>query len=153
MIELDLQNALQSAPAGLPDEAQLQRWVEAVLEACGPERETSQLTIRLVEEAEIQELNRTYRHKDKPTNVLSFPFEAPPGVEIPLLGDIIICASVVAQEATEQGKPLEAHWAHMVIHGTLHLLGYDHLEDEEAEQMEGLEIALLGGLGYADPYQ
>jgi probable rRNA maturation factor len=117
------------------------------------DRDEAQLTIRITDEAEIQELNRTYRHKDKPTNVLSFPFEAPPGVEIPLLGDIIICAAVVAREAGEQGKPLQAHWAHMVIHGTLHLLGYDHIDETEAEQMEGLEITLLAGLGYANPYQ
>ena len=102
---------------------------------------------------EVHELNREWRGKDKPTNVLSFPFEAPPGVDIPLLGDIIICAAVVEHEASEQGKALEAHWAHMVIHGTLHLLGYDHIEEGEAEEMEGLEIRLLAGLGYANPYE
>ena len=152
MIELDLQNALESDPPGLPGEADFQRWVAVVLQQCDPERDEAQLTIRITDEAEIQELNRTYRHQDKPTNVLSFPFEAPPGIDIPLLGDIVICAAVVAAEATEQGKPLEAHWAHMVIHGTLHLLGHDHIEDDEAEAMEGLEIALLAGLGYANPY-
>ena len=152
MIELDLQNALIQQPPGLPAEVEFQRWVEAALNESGTERGETQLTIRLVDEAEITELNATYRNKDKPTNVLSFPFEAPPGVDIPLLGDIIICAAVVVREADEQGKPLQAHWAHMVIHGTLHLLGYDHIDDDEAEQMEGLEIALLGGLGYANPY-
>jgi probable rRNA maturation factor len=152
MVELDLQNALEVDPEGLPTEIDFQRWVEAALQACEPEREEAQLTIRLVEEEEITDLNRTYRHKDKPTNVLSFPYEAMPGVDIPLLGDIVICATVVAHEAAEQGKPLTAHWAHMVIHGTLHLLGYDHLEEDEAEQMEGLEITLLGALGYANPY-
>ncbi len=153
MIDLDLQNALQSVPKGLPGEADFQRWVEAVLSKVEPGRDEAQLTIRITDEAEVQELNRTYRHKDKPTNVLSFPFEAPPGVELPLLGDIIICAAVVAREAVEQDKPLEAHWAHMVIHGTLHLLGYDHIDEAEAERMEGLEITLLAGLGYANPYQ
>lgn len=152
MIELDLQNALQTQPPGLPSEADFQRWVEAVLNQCAGERDEAQLTIRLVEETEITELNATYRNKDKPTNVLSFPFEAPPGVDIPLLGDIIICAAVVASEAAEQEKPLQAHWAHMVIHGTLHLLGHDHIEDAEAELMEELEITLLSGLGYANPY-
>lgn len=152
MIELDLQNALQTQPPGLPSEADFQRWVKAVLSQCAGERDEAQLTIRLVDEAEITELNATYRNKDKPTNVLSFPFEAPPGVDIPLLGDIIICAAVVAIEAAEQEKPLEAHWAHMVIHGVLHLLGHDHIDDAEAEQMEGLEITLLSGLGYANPY-
>ncbi len=153
MIELDLQNALAQQPPGLPAELEFQRWVEAALNQCAADRDEAQLTIRLVDEAEITELNATYRNKDKPTNVLSFPFEAPPGVDIPLLGDIIICAAVVAREADEQNKQLKAHWAHMVIHGTLHLLGYDHIDDDEAEVMEGLEIALLGDLGYADPYQ
>lgn len=152
MIELDLQNALESDPDGLPAEADFQHWVEVALRECAAERDETQLTIRLVDEAEIAELNATYRHKNKPTNVLSFPYEAMPGVDIPLLGDIVICAAVVAQEAAEQEKPLQAHWAHMVIHGTLHLLGYDHIEEDEAERMEGLEIALLGGLGYANPY-
>ncbi len=153
IVELDLQNALESDPEGLPGETDFQQWVEAAISRVDPGRDEAQLTIRITDEAEIQELNRTYRHQDKPTNVLSFPFEQPPGVEIPLLGDIIICAAVVAREADEQGKPLEAHWAHMVIHGTLHLLGYDHIEEAEAEEMEGLEIALLTALGYANPYQ
>jgi probable rRNA maturation factor len=152
MIDLDLQNALESDPDGLPTEADFQCWVEAALNECAAESDEAQLTIRLVEEGEITELNATYRHKNKPTNVLSFPYEAMPGVDIPLLGDIVICAAVVAQEAAEQEKPLQAHWAHMVIHGTLHLLGYDHIAENEAERMEGLEIALLGGLGYANPY-
>ena len=151
MIDLDLQIAVEAS--GLPSEADLQQWVERVLNEVEPGREEAQLTIRITDEAEIQELNRTYRHKDKPTNVLSFPFEQPPGLEIPLLGDIIVCSAVVEREAAEQGKPLQAHWAHMVIHGTLHLLGFDHIEDAEAEEMEGLEIALLAGLGYANPYQ
>ena len=151
MIELDLQIAVEAPD--LPAEADFRQWVEATINKVEPEREEAQLTIRITDEAEIQALNRTYRHKDKPTNVLSFPFEAPPGVELPLLGDIIVCAGVVASEANEQGKPQTAHWAHMVIHGTLHLLGYDHIIDAEAEAMEGLEIALLAGLGYANPYQ
>jgi len=152
-IELDLQNALVSSESealGVPTEAQFEQWLTKVL---GGRRDEAELTIRITDEAEMRELNATYRGKDKPTNVLSFPFEAPPGVELPLLGDIIICAQVVAAEAAEQGKPLEAHWAHMVIHGTLHLLGYDHIEDAEAEEMEGLEIELLAGLGYANPYE
>ena len=105
-----------------------------------------------VDEAESHELNLTYRGKDKPTNVLSFPFEAPPGIEMPLLGDLIICRQVVEQEAKEQQKPLEAHWAHMVVHGSLHLLGYDHIEDNEAEEMESLETEIMLALGYEDPY-
>ncbi|HEY9149060.1 MAG TPA: rRNA maturation RNase YbeY [Gammaproteobacteria bacterium] len=148
MIDLDLQVAVD-APE-LPDETAIRRWVEAALAG---RRDEAQLTVRITDEAEISELNRSYRGKDKPTNVLSFPFEAPPGVELPLLGDIIVCAAVVAREALEQGKPPEAHWAHMVIHGTLHLLGYDHIEEAEAAEMEGLEIKLLAGLGYANPYE
>ena len=146
MIDLDLQIAVEAPD--LPSEDDILRWVTA---AIGEAMDEAQLTVRVTDEAEIRELNATYRGKDYATNVLSFPFEAPPGVDIPLLGDIIICAAVVAREAAEQEKPLEAHWAHMVIHGTLHLLGYDHIE--EAEVMEGLEISLLAGLGYANPYE
>jgi probable rRNA maturation factor len=148
MIDLDLQVATDTGD--IPDEAAIRGWVEAVLSG---RREEAQLTVRITDAAEITELNRTYRGKDKPTNVLSFPFEAPPGVALPLLGDIVICAAVVADEALQQGKPLEAHWAHMVVHGVLHLLGYDHIEEAEAQVMEGLEIELLAGLGYANPYE
>lgn len=133
----------------LPAESDFQRWLEVAVTPFQPE---SEVTIRLVDEAESNELNLTYRGKDKPTNVLSFPFEAPPGIELPLLGDLIICRQVVEQEAAEQGKTVEAHWAHMVVHGTLHLLGYDHIEDEEAEEMEALETEIMLALGYPDPY-
>jgi len=133
----------------LPAESDFQRWLEAAVTPFQPE---SEVTIRLVDEAESNVLNLTYRGKDKPTNVLSFPFEAPPGIELPLLGDLIICRQVVEQEAAEQGKTVEAHWAHMVVHGTLHLLGYDHIEDEEAEEMEALETEIMLALGYPDPY-
>ena len=112
----------------------------------------AEVTVRIVDEAESNELNLTYRGKDKPTNVLSFPFEAPPGLELPLLGDLVICRQVVEREAEEQGKPLMAHWAHMVVHGSLHLLGYDHIDDEEAEEMEQLERDIMQELGFADPY-
>lgn len=145
---LDLQLACEHT-TGLPEEAQFQRWLEAAVMPFQPE---SEVTIRLVDEAESHELNLTYRGKDKPTNVLSFPFEAPPGIELPLLGDLIICRQVVEQEAAEQGKTVDAHWAHMVVHGTLHLLGYDHIEDEEAEEMEGIETEIMLALGYPDPY-
>lgn len=105
-----------------------------------------------MDEAESRDLNNTYRGKDKPTNVLSFPFEAPPEVELPLLGDLIICRQVVEREAAEQEKTVEEHWAHMVVHGSLHLLGYDHIEDSEAEEMEALETEIMQSMGYADPY-
>lgn len=147
-VMLDLQIACED-PAGLPDEAQFQTWLDAVIPQF---QEESEVTIRIVDDAESHELNLTYRGKDKSTNVLSFPFEAPPGIELPLLGDLIICRQVVEREAREQDKPLHAHWAHMVIHGSLHLLGYDHIEDDEAEEMEGIETEIMLALGFADPY-
>ncbi|OSN06151.1 rRNA maturation RNase YbeY [Lonsdalea britannica] len=145
---LDLQIACENID-GLPSEAHFQRWLDAVLPQFQAE---SEVTIRIVDEAESHELNHTYRGKDKPTNVLSFPFEAPPEVELPLLGDLIICRQVVEQEAAEQEKTQEEHWAHMVVHGCLHLLGYDHIEDSEAEEMESLETEIMQGMGFADPY-
>lgn len=145
---LDLQIACDE-PTDIPDEQQVQRWLDAVIPQFQAQAE---VTVRLVDDAESHDLNLTYRGKDKPTNVLSFPFEAPPGIELPLLGDLVICRQVVLQEAREQSKPLEAHWAHMVIHGSLHLLGYDHIEDDEAEEMEGIETEIMLALGYADPY-
>lgn len=147
MIELDLQIA--SAAPGLPAEDDFRRWTEAALSG---RRDEAELTIRVVDTEESAELNGTYRHKQGPTNVLSFPFEAPPGVELQLLGDIVICAPVVAREADEQGKTAAAHWAHMTVHGCLHLLGYDHIDPDGAEIMESLERDVLSALGYADPY-
>ncbi|KDM91201.1 rRNA maturation RNase YbeY [Photobacterium galatheae] len=147
-IYLDLQFAT-AEEGGMPTEADFQRWLEA---AVTPFQADAEVTVRLVDEAESQTLNRDYRGKDKPTNVLSFPFEAPPGVELELLGDLIICRQVVEKEAEEQNKPLLAHWAHMVVHGSLHLLGYDHIEDDEAEEMEALETEIMQGLGFANPY-
>lgn len=147
-IELDVQVA--SEAADLPEEPDLRRWFELALRA---RQGDSELTIRLVDEDEGRELNRTWRHKDYATNVLSFPADVPDEfLDIPLLGDLVICAPVVAREAAEQGKSAKAHWAHLVIHGCLHLLGYDHLEDDEAEEMEELERQLLAELGYPDPY-
>ena len=146
---IDLQLACAKS-TGLPQAADFQRWLDA---AILPFQEEAEVTIRLVDEAESNELNLTYRGKDKPTNVLSFPFECPPGVELPLLGDLVICRQVVEREANEQGKPLMAHWAHMVVHGSLHLLGYDHIEDGEAEEMEALEVEFMAALGFENPYQ
>ncbi|SFN69087.1 probable rRNA maturation factor [Izhakiella capsodis] len=148
IVILDLQIACDN-PTGLPAEEDFQHWLEAVLPRFLVE---SEVTIRLVDVAESQDLNLTWRGKDKPTNVLSFPFEAPPEIELPLLGDLVICRQVVEQEASEQHKQLQAHWAHMVIHGSLHLLGYDHIDDDEAERMEALETEIMLALGYADPY-
>lgn len=148
VVELDLQVAVEGFE--LPSQAELELWVKTALRDTTTEAE---LTIRIVDVEESQELNCTYRGKDKPTNVLSFPFEAPPGIELPLLGDLVICAEVVKQEAIDQNKPLIAHWAHMVVHGCLHLLGYDHIDDSEAEEMESLETQLIESLGYTNPYK
>ncbi|MTZ13054.1 rRNA maturation RNase YbeY [Stutzerimonas degradans] len=147
MIELDVQLA---STGKVPTAAELQRWCELALRQRSGD---SELTIRMVDEEEGRELNRTWRHKDYPTNVLSFPTDVPDEfLDIPLLGDLVICVPVVEREAVEQGKPLTAHWAHLVIHGCLHLLGYDHIEDAEAEEMEALERQLLAELGHPDPY-
>lgn len=147
-IYLDLQHATESLD-GLPTEAEFQQWLNA---AVIPFQADAEVTIRLVDEQESHALNLEYRGKDRPTNVLSFPFEAPPGMELELLGDLIICRQVVEKEALEQNKPLTAHWAHMVVHGSLHLLGYDHIEDEEAEEMESLETEIMQKIGFLDPY-
>jgi len=125
------------------------RWVNCVLKDKLPNME---INIRIVGEKESAMLNKDYRHKDKPTNVLSFPFEVPPEINSPLLGDLVICAPVIAKEAKAQEKQVLAHWAHMVIHGTLHLLGYDHIKKKDAAVMEKIEIELLKQLGYANPY-
>lgn len=111
-----------------------------------------ELSIRLVELEESQSLNSQYRHKDKPTNVLSFEFEAPEGLSLNLLGDLVICSDIVSSEAISQNKPLLSHWAHMVIHGCLHLLGFDHINDSDADEMESLEIEILAKLDISNPY-
>ncbi|MCU7843771.1 MAG: rRNA maturation RNase YbeY [Candidatus Thiodiazotropha sp. (ex Monitilora ramsayi)] len=147
-LELEIQRASPDL-ADLPSETDLRHWAETVL----PEGDDpAELVIRLVDEAESRQLNRDYRGKDRPTNVLSFPFEPPVEVPSNLLGDLVICAPVVLREAKEQGKAAEAHWAHMVVHGVLHLLGYDHLTDEEAQLMEDRERVLLRQLHFSDPY-
>tara|TARA_B100001059_G_C17795049_1_gene562523 strand:- start:572 stop:1045 length:474 start_codon:yes stop_codon:yes gene_type:complete len=150
-LQLDVQLAVE-VENNLPTEEQMSKWATAAL-LKRTEHEEPELTIRIVDEAESQELNHEYRGKDKPTNVLSFPFEAPAHVPIPLLGDLIICKQVVEREATEQDKTLTAHWAHMIVHGCLHLLGYDHIEDDEAEEMEGIERVVMAELGFEDPYK
>ncbi len=136
----------------LPDSQQLHDWVQRAL-AHGGHHDPLEMVIRIVDITEITNLNHTYRHKNRPTNVLAFPFEAPDDIPCRHLGDLVICASVVAEEARQQNKPLMGHWAHMVVHGTLHLLGYDHLNDEEANIMESQEIQILEQCGYSDPYQ
>ncbi|WP_097460083.1 rRNA maturation RNase YbeY [Mangrovitalea sediminis] len=146
-VNVDLQIA--TSDANIPEASQIKRWAEQAYQG----EEPTEVTIRVVDPEESQDLNTRYRGKEKPTNVLSFPFEAPPGITLPLLGDLAVCASVVTREAAEQGKPLDMHWAHMVIHGVLHLQGYDHETEAEADVMEALEIRLLAELGYPNPYQ
>jgi len=149
-LALDLQMALQqSKDVDLPLQEDLEQWVTAALEGAMGEAE---LTIRLVENDESASLNQQYRNKSGPTNVLSFPFEAPADVELPLLGDLIICVPLVVCEARQQGKTVRAHWAHLVIHGVLHLRGYDHIDDAEAREMEDLERKIMAYLGFDDPY-
>lgn len=148
--ELDVQYAVTAAD--LPTVEQFQTWVDYTLNFMHYQQPSPELTLRLVDSDEGRELNKQWRHRDYATNVLSFPFECPPGVPLNLLGDIVLCAPVVAQEAREQNKLLQSHWAHLVIHGVLHLLGYDHLSDEEAEKMEQLEIEILQYFNYPNPY-
>ncbi|WP_456267710.1 rRNA maturation RNase YbeY [Kushneria sp. AK178] len=135
----------------LPDEQALERWLLAALEHF-PGESRREMTVRFASEEESRSLNHDYRGRDRSTNVLSFPFEAPPGVPLPLLGDLVVSPHVVAREALEQHKRLEDHFAHMIVHGTLHLLGLDHIDDDEAEAMEQLERDILSTLGIADPY-
>lgn len=146
MISLELINQDKLAA---PDFTQFQNWLNQVAEKLNI---TGEICIKIVDEAESQNLNHTYRGKAKPTNVLSFPSEIPDFVKSTHLGDLAICSAVVISEAAEQNKLTEHHWAHMSIHGALHLLGYDHIEDTDAEEMEALEIELLQGLGIVDPY-
>lgn len=135
----------------IPATELLESWITAALNS--QQLEDAEVSLYIVDENESQELNAEYRGKDKPTNVLSFPADIPEEVGIPLLGDLVVCAPVVEREAQEQGKTLEAHWAHMLIHGSLHLLGFDHVLDDEAEVMEALETEIITGLGFPAPYQ
>jgi probable rRNA maturation factor len=132
----------------VPAAALCQRWAAAAC-LCDDDCEAS---LRVVDEGEMQALNRDYRGKDVPTNVLSFPMELPADLGIALLGDLALCAEVIEREAGEQHKTLDAHWAHMIVHGMLHLQGYDHVDDEQAAGMEALETRILHQLGFADPY-
>jgi len=148
-LELDIQNA--STAPHLPAPDQIRRWIEAALAG---QRARAELSVRLVDELEGTDLNKRFRGRRGATNVLSFPFEPLPGLgECDLIGDLVICAPIVAREAQEQGKTLDAHWAHMLVHGVLHLLGYDHQDAADTEQMEGLETRILCRLGFPAPYE
>src|SRR5690348_11719465 len=135
--------------AGIPSAVSFRRWVEAALHGAR-RRKPAELSIRIVDADEGRALNRDYRGKDYATNVLSFEAELPPDLKLPLIGDMVICAPVVAREAAEQGKRARDHWAHLTVHGTLHLLGYDHIMEAEAEAMEALETRILAGLSIAE---
>lgn len=147
-LDLEIQNATQLQ--AIPSEDSFMQWSKAAL---GQERAQVEMVIRLVDEAESQQLNREYRGKDRPTNVLSFPAATPAVVQSKLLGDLVICAPVVLREAQEQGKASEAHWAHMVVHGVLHLLGYDHQENGAADVMERMEREIMATIGFSNPYE
>jgi len=146
-LQLDIQNA---SAEPVPDEDDIRRWIEAALATSG--RDQTEISLRLVDTDEMAKLNSDYRGKAGPTNVLSFPADLPAELELPLLGDIVICAPVVYAEAAQQGKSPAAHWAHMAVHGTLHLLGYDHIEEHEAHEMEALETAVLATLNFPCPW-
>lgn len=144
-LNLSVQYAV--AGDGLPTRPQLRQWIKAALQ------QDAEITLRIVDAAEGQELNRDYRGKDYATNVLTFVYDdMPEEAGLPLMGDIVLCAPVVLREAGEQGKALLAHYAHLVVHGVLHLQGYDHLEEAEAEKMEALETQIVIKLGYDNPY-
>ena len=146
--QISIQYATDKALA--PKPALLRQWARCALNDTQAEKE---ITVRIVGVDEMTSLNETYRRKSGPTNVLSFPFEAMPPMDEGILGDIVICAEVVNGEAYEQRKSRDEHWAHMIVHGVLHLLGYDHEVDDEAEVMEALEVKILAELGYANPYE
>lgn len=147
--KVDVQVSYGLPKKGLPKETDFLAWATA---AVGKLRPAAEVSLRVVDEAEGRELNRQYRHKDYATNVLSFPADLPPALGLPLLGDVILCAPVVAREAAAQGKPLADHYAHLAVHGVLHLLGYDHETISDARTMEGLEVQILESMGISDPY-
>ena len=147
-VHIDLINNSDSTQ--LPALSDLQSWATAAVDQ---RRKEAEISLLIVDEAEGAKLNQQWRNKSGPTNVLSFPSDLPAELGLPLLGDLIICAPVVAREALEQKKSLNSHWAHMMVHGTLHLLGFDHIDDDQAEEMESLETDILARIGYPDPYQ
>jgi probable rRNA maturation factor len=145
--DIEIQAVFESK--GQPDQQQIQLWVDTALSDFDQDTE---IVVRIVDEPESAELNEQYRHKSGPTNILSFPVDLPEGIELNLLGDLVICAPVLEKEALEQGKLLAHHWAHIIVHGVLHLLGYDHVDETEAELMENKEIAILNKLNINNPY-
>jgi probable rRNA maturation factor len=149
-VQLEMSVSYATPRKGLPSTVSFRKWAEAALQQ---RVRRADLAIRVVGEREGRALNRHYRGKDYATNVLSFPAELPEGVKLPVLGDIVMCAPVIAREARAQGKELSAHYAHLTVHGVLHLLGWDHENAVEAEAMEALERQILDSLGFGDPYE
>ncbi len=149
-LNLDLQNPTEES--AIPEESKIHDWIVATLSFLNWQASSAEITVRVVGKQEIQLLNKTYRNKDKTTNILSFPFEAPEYIESDLLGDLVICHEVLVEETKQQNKVLQNHWTHMVIHGILHLLGFDHIEDSEANEMESIEIKLLEKFNIDNPY-
>ncbi len=145
MIKVEVQFA--ASAEDIPSEETFQCWA-ALIEV----NAVQEVALRIVDETEMAQLNQQYRKKIGPTNVLSFPVDLPDGVDVPFMGDIVICAPVVAKEAKDQGKSHDSHWAHMTVHGILHLQGYDHIDEADAEKMESLEIKIMHLLGFANPY-
>ena len=147
-VELAVSESAGSGDVDIPEEKYFQCWVESAY----LDDEDVIASLQIVSRDEMQQLNKTYRGKDRPTNVLSFPMQLPEELDIKFLGDLALCADVIAEEALEQGKTEQAQWAHMVVHGMLHLQAYDHIEDNEAEVMESMEINILDKLGFENPY-
>ena len=154
LVHIDLQNTIDSKR--LPEISKIQTWLTITLKKIDVVVEQPEVTIRVVSIEESQQLNLAYREKDKPTNILSFPFEAPEMIPIQelggFLGDLVVCEQIVIDEANLQNKSLESHWAHMLVHGVLHLKGFDHVDEKDAEQMEMIEVKILNELGYSNPY-
>jgi probable rRNA maturation factor len=148
-IQLDVAVSYGLPRTGLPAAASFRKWIAAALKG---RILRADLALRIVDEREGKCLNRHYRGKNNATNVLSFPAELPKGVKLPLLGDIVLCAPVIAREARDQDKPLAAHYAHLTVHGVLHLLGFDHDDPRDADAMEAIEREILAGMGLPDPY-
>ena len=147
-IEMSVSENLDAEEGDIPDADLVQQWAEKAC-LCDDRVVTS---VQIVSKDEMRELNNTWRGKDRPTNVLSFPMQSPDEVDLKILGDLALCADVIDTEAIQQHKPTQAHWAHMVVHGMLHLQGYDHIDEHQAEEMEALEIRILDQLGFDNPY-
>ena len=148
-VEVSVSEDLPESDDDVPGPELIQRWAEAAYLDGAP----AVASVYVTTSGEVQQLNKNYRDKDKPTNVLSFPIQSPDEIDVRMLGDIVLCASVIKQEAQQQSKLKLSHWAHMVVHGMLHLQGYDHMEDDEAEKMEQMEIEILDQLGFPNPYK